>query len=56
MKKIGIVTRDCAGINAAIRAIVRTAYFYNIEVAGILKGYEGLIDNKIGPLSRRSVS
>lgn len=56
MKKIGIVTRDCAGINAAIRAVVRTAYFYDIEVAGILKGYEGLIDNKIVPLSRRSVS
>lgn len=56
MKKIGIVTRDCAGINAAIRAVVRTAYFYDIEVVGILKGYEGLINNKIVPLSRRSVS
>ncbi|PIP11853.1 MAG: ATP-dependent 6-phosphofructokinase [bacterium (Candidatus Stahlbacteria) CG08_land_8_20_14_0_20_40_26] len=56
MKKIGIVTRDCAGINAAIRAVVRTAYFYDIEVVGILKGYEGLINNKIVPLSRHSVS
>lgn len=55
-KKIGVLTRDCAGINAAIRAVVRTAYFYDIEVAGILKGYEGLINGTIVPLNRRSVS
>ena len=56
MKKIGILTRDCAGINAAIRAVVRTAYTYNIEVAGILRGYDGLIDGEIIQLNHRSVS
>ena len=56
MKKIGILTRDCAGINAAIRSIVRTASFYNIEVLGIMKGYEGLINNEMIILDRRSVS
>jgi len=56
MKRIAVLTRDCAGVNAAIRAIVRTADRENIEVLGILKGYDGLIDNKTIPLDRRSVS
>ncbi len=56
MDKIAILTRDCAGINASIRSVVRTAFYHNIEVVGVLKGYDGLIDGKIIPLSRRSVS
>ncbi|MCJ7579351.1 MAG: 6-phosphofructokinase [Candidatus Aminicenantes bacterium] len=56
MKKIGILTRDCAGINAAIRAVVRVACFHNIEVLGIQRGYEGLIDGEIVPLERFDVS
>lgn len=56
MKKIAIVTRDCAGVNAAIRAIVRTANKYHIEVVGVLRGYDGLIDGKFTPMNRRSVS
>jgi 6-phosphofructokinase 1 len=56
MKKIGILTRDCAGVNAAIRAVVRTAAFYDIEVLGIIKGYDGLIDQEMVELDRRSVS
>jgi len=56
MKKIGILTRDCAGINTAIRAVVRTAYHYNIEVLGIQRGYEGLINGEIINLDRLSVS
>ena len=56
MKKIAVLTRDCAGINAAIRSVVRTAVEYDIEVVGILKGYDGLIDNKSVSLDRRSVS
>jgi len=56
MKKIGILTRDCAGINAAIRAVVRTAVFHGLEVLGIIKGYDGLIDGKLVKLDRRSVS
>lgn len=56
MKKIAIVTRDCAGINATIRSVVRTACHYNIEVVGVLRGYDGLIDGKFIPLNRSSVS
>ena len=56
MKKIGILTRDCAGINATIRAVVRTACFYDIEVLGIRRGYEGLINSELVHLNRLSVS
>jgi len=56
MDKIAILTRDCAGVNASIRSVVRTAFYNNVEVVGILKGYDGLIDNIIIPLNRQSVS
>ena len=56
MNKIAILTRDCAGINASIRSVVRTADYHNIEVVGFLKGYDGLIDDKSLSLNRRSVS
>lgn len=56
MKKIGILTRDCAGINACIRAIVRTAAHYDIETIGFIRGYDGLMDGEFVPLNRRSVS
>lgn len=56
MKKIAILTRDCAGVNAAIRAIVRTALHFEIEVIGVKKHYDGLIDGDFFPLDRRSVS
>jgi len=56
MDKIAILTRDCAGVNASIRSVVRTAFNRNIEVVGVLKGYDGLIDGEIIPLNRRSVS
>jgi 6-phosphofructokinase 1 len=56
MKKIAILTRDCAGINAAIRSAVRTALTHNLEIVGILRGYEGLINGEIMPLNHRSVS
>jgi 6-phosphofructokinase 1 len=56
MKRIAIVTRDCAGINAAIRSIVRNAVYYDMEVLGAIKGYNGLIDDDLIALDRRSVS
>lgn len=56
MKRIGIVTRDCAGVNAAIRAVVRTAAARNVEVVGVMRGYRGLIEDDVQPLTRRSVS
>jgi len=55
MQKIAILTRDCAGVNATIRSIVRTAS-NNIEVVGVIKGYDGLIDGNLISLNRRSVS
>jgi len=56
MKKIAILTRDCAGINAAIRAIVRNAAANKIDVVGVMRGYEGLIDAEFKNLNHRSVS
>ena len=50
MKRIAIVTSggDAPGMNAAIRAIVRTAYPEDLKIYGFRRGFEGLIqDNKI---------
>lgn len=53
MKRLGILTSggDAPGMNAAIRAIVKTACFYNIDVMSIQCGYQGLIDGKIQRLT-----
>ena len=56
MKRIGVLTRDCAGINAAIRALVRSAGTCGVEVYGIFRGYQGLIEGDLKPLTHRSVS
>jgi 6-phosphofructokinase 1 len=56
MKRIAILTRDCGGVNAAIRAVVRTAAAEGLLVDGVLRGYEGLIRGDFVPLDRRSVS
>ena len=56
MKRIALLTRDCAGINACIRSVVRTASLYEIEVMGIFHGYRGLIEGEFTFLNRRSVS
>ena len=58
MKRIGVVTAggDAPGMNAAIRAIVRTAVFNDLAVVGIERGYAGLIEGKIHSLDIRSVS
>ena len=56
MDRIAILTRDCAGVNAAIRAVVRTAVSAGLETLGVLRGYEGLIGGEFVPLDRRSVS
>ncbi|MEZ4917254.1 MAG: 6-phosphofructokinase, partial [Chitinophagales bacterium] len=44
IKKIGVFTSggDAPGMNAALRAVVRTAKYYNIDVVGIYRGYEGM--------------
>lgn len=43
-------------MNACIRAVVRTAMYYNMEVTGFYRGYEGLIDNAFAELNHKSVS
>lgn len=57
MKRIGLVTSggDAPGMNACIRAVVRTAIHNNLEVIGIQEGYEGLIEGKTIPLDSKSV-
>ena len=56
MKKIAVLTRDCAGVNAAIRAVVRTAVAQGLLVEGVMRGYQGLMDGEFVPLEHRSVS
>ncbi|WP_312091848.1 6-phosphofructokinase, partial [Aminipila sp.] len=58
MKKIGVLTSggDSPGMNAAIRAAVRGAIYLGMEVYGIEKGYEGLIDGDIKQMNISSVS
>ncbi len=55
--KIGVLTSggDAPGMNAAIRAVVRTAISYGIDVFGIYDGYKGLVENKIKKLERNDV-
>lgn len=57
MKRIGVLTSggDSPGMNAAVRAVVRTAVYHGLEVFGIERGYQGLVDNKVRPLTARSV-
>ncbi|HUQ65113.1 MAG TPA: 6-phosphofructokinase [Flavitalea sp.] len=56
--KIGVLTSggDSPGMNAATRAVVRTAIYYGLEAFGIMRGYAGMIDNDIVPLHSRSVA
>ncbi len=58
IKKIGVFTSggDSPGMNACIRAVVRTALFHKMEVCGIIRGYEGMIENDFITLHSRSVS
>ncbi len=58
IKKIGVLTSggDAPGMNAAIRAVVRTALSKGMEVYGVHKGYVGLINGNIVKMDERSVS
>lgn len=58
MKTIGVLTSggDAPGMNAAVRAVVRTAASLGIKVKGIRRGYNGLIEGDILDLDLRSVS
>lgn len=58
IKKIGVLTSggDAPGMNAVIRAVVRTAIYNDIKVTGFKKGYEGLLNGDFLELTPRSVS
>lgn len=57
IKRIAVFTSggDAPGMNAAIRAVVRTASFNDLHVYGILRGYDGMIDGELKRLERRAV-
>ncbi|MEP6584930.1 MAG: 6-phosphofructokinase, partial [Ginsengibacter sp.] len=56
--KIGVLTSggDAPGMNAAIRAVVRTGIYNGIEVYGIVRGYQGMIDGDISKMESKSVA
>ena len=58
IKRIGVLTSggDAPGMNAAIRAVVRSAIFCKREAVGVQQGYSGLINNMFIPLQSHSVS
>ncbi len=58
VKKIGVLTSggDAPGMNAAIRAVVRTGLYHGLEVFGIMRGYQGLIEDDIFKMETRSVA
>jgi len=58
VKRIALLTSggDAPGMNAAIRAIVRSAIYYNLKVVGVENGFSGLINNDFIEMKSHSVS
>lgn len=58
IKRIAVFTSggDAPGMNAAIRAVVRTASYYDLHVYGVMRGYEGMIDGDFRLLERQDVA
>ena len=58
MEKIAVLTSggDAPGMNAVIRAVVRTGCENGLDVVGVERGYEGLINGYFKPMDLRSVS
>lgn len=58
VKKIAVLTSggDAPGMNACIRSVIRACAHYNLEVFGIQRGYQGLIENEIHPMTPSSVA
>lgn len=58
MKRIAVLTTggDAPGMNAAIRSVVRTAIYHNVEVLGVFRGWSGLINEELKLLDHRAVS
>ena len=57
VKKIAVLTSggDSQGMNAAVRAVVRSALYHGIEVYGVQRGYQGLLNDDLRPMDLRSV-
>ena len=57
VKKIAVLTSggDAPGMNAAIRSVVRTCAYHNIEVVGVYRGYQGMIEGDFEEMNARSV-
>ncbi|GAF06480.1 6-phosphofructokinase [Paenibacillus pini JCM 16418] len=57
VQKIAVLTSggDSQGMNAAVRAVVRSGLFYGLEVYGIQRGYQGLLNDDIFSMDLRSV-
>lgn len=57
MRCIGVMTSggDAPGMNACIRAVVRTAAYHGVQVLGIRRGFQGLIEGEIIQLQPRDV-
>lgn len=58
IKKIAVLTSggDSPGMNAAIRAVVRSCVYYRIDCVGVYRGYQGLIEGDFKEMSARSVN
>lgn len=58
VSKIGVLTSggDSPGMNAAVRAVIRTGIYYNLEMYGIMRGYSGMLDDDIIKMESRSVA
>lgn len=58
IKKIAVLTSggDSPGMNAAIRAVVRTCSYLNVECMGVYRGYQGMIEGDFLPMNARSVN
>jgi 6-phosphofructokinase 1 len=58
IKKIGLFTSggDSPGMNAAVRAVVRSALYYDLDVVGVRHGYQGVIEGDFVDMDRHSVS
>jgi len=56
--RIGVLTSggDAPGMNAAVRAVVRTGIYHGLEVFGIMRGYNGMVDNDIFRMESKSVA
>ena len=58
IKRVGVLTSggDSPGMNAAIRAVVRSGIYHKLEVFGIMRGYAGMIDGEIAKMESKSVA